>query len=214
MKKAKLILPIALLSASVLCGAVSYSYREPVRVYAEAETSEVVEAEVAETEATEEFNWKTWLEGWVSPQTITTLVSVFGALGAVLKMASSIKQLHNQKQLTIKNVTEAIQKELPDDVKEIITPYMDKILKSEEQIVRIMEVFSKVLALSQEDTPEAKIAILNAIQELGMVQKEVTEQAKQIIQEKVEAEQKKEEEKKAVVAEVAEQTASYDGTSI
>lgn len=203
----KTILPIALLSASAVCLGASYSVK-PMQVFAEGETSEVV------AEPQKEFDWQEWLGQWLSPQTITAIVSILGALGAVLKMAASIKELHKKDQLTIHNVTEAVKKELPDDVKEVVEPYLDKISKSEEQIVKIMEVFSKVLALSQENTPEAKIAILNAIQELGMVQKEVTEKAKQVIEQKVEEEKQKEEIQKQIVTDVADKTSAYDGTSI
>lgn len=218
MKKLKFIVPIALLSASVACG---ISCNRPVMALAEGEeetTSQVVEVsteeEVIATEAKEEWDWKEWLSGWISPQTLTTLIALAGALASVLKMASSIKELSGKNQLTIKNIIEALHKELPEEAKEVLAPYMDKIIQSEETIVKVMEVFAKVLALSQDNSPEARIAILNAIQELGMVQNSVIEEAKKAIEDKVASEKKKEEEKEKTVSEVAEDTAKYDGTSI
>lgn len=215
MKKMKFIVPIALLSASVACG---ISCNRPVMALAEGEeetTSQVVEVSTKEeVVAKEEWDWKEWLSGWVSPQTLTTLVAIAGALATVLKMASSIKELSGKNQLTIKNIIEALHKELPEEAKEVLAPYMDKIIQSEETIVKVMEVFAKVLALSQDNSPEARIAILSAIQELGMVQNSVIEEAKKTIEDKVASEKKKEEEKEKAVSEVAEDTAKYDGTSI
>lgn len=215
MKKLKFIVPIALLSASVACG---ISCNRPVMALAEGEeetTSQVVEVSTEEeVVAKEEWDWKEWLSGWVSPQTLTTLLAIAGALATVLKMASSIKELSGKNQLTIKNIIEALHKELPEEAKEVLAPYMEKIIQSEETIVKVMEVFAKVLALSQDNSPEARIAILSAIQELGMVQNSVIEEAKKAIEDKVASEKKKEEEKEKAVSEVAEDTAKYDGTSI
>lgn len=160
------------------------------------------------------LSWEEWLSQWLSPQTITAIVSIITALGAVLKMASSIKDLHAKNQLTIKNVTEAVQKELPDEVKKACEPYMEKINQNEENIVKVLEVLSKVLALSQENTPESRVAILNAIQELGNVQADLTEQAKEVIaqQEKEKAEQSENAQK--ALSSIEEEASSYDGTSI
>ena len=74
-----------------------------------------------------------------------------------------------------------------------------------------MTIFAKILALSQENTPESRIAILNLISELGVVTKEIVDNAKVIVEDAVKQEEEKKEQVENQLNEIIE---SYDGTSI
>ena len=63
-------------------------------------------------------------------------------------------------------------------------------------LVEYSQAMAKVLALSQENTPESRVAILEVIQSLGMIDKNLIDQAKKVVSEEVEA---KEEKKQAIV---------------
>ena len=74
-----------------------------------------------------------------------------------------------------------------------------------------MSIFAKILALSQENTPESKVAILNLIEELGVVGKDLTDTAKEVVIESKELAEQAKEELDKKIDEIVE---SYDGTSI
>lgn len=166
-----------------------------------------------EGEAVEEKeSIKDILSQWFSPQTVTAIISIITALAAVLKLASSLKDLAKKNQLTIKNVTDAVKDQLPHEVQEVLTPYLENIEARENEIRKVLEAFAKVLALSQENTPEARLAILEAIEQLGVLQNGITGDAKRIIEKQKADEDKKKEEIAEEVGKVIEST--DDGTSI
>lgn len=173
---------------------------------------------VVEPSQEEEWDWMEWLKGWVDPQTLTTITAIMGALVAVVKMASSIKRLSKDKQLTVDNVRDVvlsgIREQIPEDVKAEMDKYMPKLIESADRMNDIMSKFAKILALSQENTPESRIAILEIIQQMGVVSNEIIETAKAEIKEKADEEAKKKEERAQAVENVIAETGSYDGTSI
>lgn len=189
-------------------------------VYAEqADTSAPEMSIVEEDPASEaEWDWMEWLKGWVDPQTLTTVTAIMGALVAVAKMASSIKKLSKDKQLTVDNVRDVvlsgIREQIPEDVKAEMDKYMPKLIESADRMNDIMSKFAKILALSQENTPESRIAILGIIQQMGVVSNELIETAKAEIREKADEEEKRKEEQAQAVEGVISETGSYDGTSI
>ena len=145
------------------------------------------------------FDWAEWAKELLSPQVLTTVTAVLTALVAVLKMVASIKSMAKNKQLTIDGVNEIVVSNLKEcvskEVAEKIDAYMPEISAYEKKSSDIMIAFSKILALAQENTPEARKAILEVIQELGIINNTAVESAKKTI-EKQEEEKKAEEAKK------------------
>ena len=67
-----------------------------------------------------------------------------------------------------------------------------------------LQTFSKVFLLMQENTPNAKLAIMQLIEDLGQVDvKEVQEVREQVVAQ-VEEQEKKEEEKQEKLAKISE----------
>ena len=170
------------------------------------------EAESAPTQENTAWDWGEWLKGWADPAALATITAIIGALAAVLKMASSIKRLSQEKQLTAKDVQEAVLGSLPDDISKELDKYLPALKEHADRIDETLAQFAKILALSQEGTPEARVAILDIIQRMGSVSMEVIDKAKAAVDGQTKAEEEK---AKAVEGVIAETGRSLDdGTSI
>ena len=171
-----------------------------------------------DTEAT--FDWEEWAKEWLSPQVLTTVTAVLTALVAVLKMVSSLKSMAKNKQLTIDGVNEIVVSNLKEcvskEVADKIDAYMPEIIAYEKKSSDIMIAFSKILALAQENTPEARKAILEVIQELGIINNTAVESAKKTIEKQEEAKKAEEAKKTDDLNKIVEETSkpTDNGTTI
>lgn len=171
-----------------------------------------------DTEAT--FDWAEWAKEWLSPQVLTTVTAVLTALVAVLKMVASLKSMAKNKQLTIDGVNEIVVSNLKEcvskEVADKIDAYMPEIIAYEKKSSDIMIAFSKILALAQENTPEARKAILEVIQELGIINNTAVESAKKTIEKQEEAKKAEEAKKTDDLNKIVEETSkpTDNGTTI
>ena len=171
-----------------------------------------------DTETT--FDWEEWAKEWLSPQVLTTVTAVLTALVAVLKMVSSLKSMAKNKQLTIDGVNEIVVSNLKEcvskEVADKIDAYMPEIIAYEKKSSDIMIAFSKILALAQENTPEARKAILEVIQELGIINNTAVESAKKTIEKQEEAKKAEEAKKTDDLNKIVEETSkpTDNGTTI
>lgn len=171
-----------------------------------------------DTDAT--FDWEEWAKEWLSPQVLTTVTAVLTALVAVLKMVSSLKSMAKNKQLTIDGVNEIVVSNLKEcvskEVADKIDAYMPEIIAYEKKSSDIMIAFSKILALAQENTPEARKAILEVIQELGVINNTAVESAKKTIEKQEEAKKAEEAKKTDDLNKIVEETSkpTDNGTTI
>ena len=165
------------------------------------------------------FDWVEWAKGWFSPQTLTTLASVLTCLGVVVKCVGEIRRLAKDKQLTIEKIQDLvltqIKKDLPEDVAVEFNKYLPTLTEYAAKSNEILNTFAKILALSQENTAESRLAILELIEKMGVVSQELVLKAKEEVQAQKDAEEKKAEEQKEAVKEVISATEPKDdGTSI
>lgn len=185
-----------------------------------APTSSQETSESASTEASSSsFDWIEWAKGWFSPQTLTTLASVLTCLGVVVKCVGEIRRLAKDKQLTIEKIQDLvltqIKQDLPDDVAVEFNKYLPTLTEYASKSNEILNTFAKILALSQENTAESRLAILKLIEEMGVISQELVDKAKSEVESQKAAEEKKAEEKKEAVKEVISATEPKDdGTSI
>ena len=188
-------------------------------------TSEVAPVSSQETSesasegASSTFDWVEWAKGWFSPQTLTTLASVMTCLGVVVKCVGEIRRLAKDKQLTIEKIQDLvltqIKTSLPDDVAAEFNKYLPALTEYAAKSNEILNTFAKILALSQENTAESRLAILELIEKMGVVSQELVIKAKEEVQAQKDAEEKKAEEQKEAVKEVISATEPKDdGTSI
>ena len=117
--------------------------------------------------------------------------------------------------LTLKNVSDDVKKTIEsvvgDNIKEEVDKFVPALIKVQEKTNDILKVFSKILALGQENTPESRVAILNLIEELGTAGKEIVDNAKVVIEEEVKSIQEHKEDIENKLDKIIEE---YDGTSI
>lgn len=158
-------------------------------------TNEIDNNQNDDSNIKEEKNFITWLHKNVSAQTITTCTAIISMLIACLNLLTRLKKMSKEKSASIQDVcdrvTELLDEKTAEDNKKLILPLVNKI----NQHNNVLDKFAKILALSQENSVESRIAILNLIQDLGNVDEKVILQAKDNIEE----EQKKIEEKKEEV---------------
>ena len=139
--------------------------------------------------------WQT-VKGYITPETITVCVTVFSSLVALLKMVSTIKELKAQKVMTLENVLQNLSIQNAEEFEKEKKVLVSTIIELITPLIEYSEAMAKVLALSQENTPESRVAILEIVQSLGTIDKDLVEKAKNVVVNETIA---KEEKKKVVV---------------
>ena len=162
----------------------------------------------------EAFDWAEWAEGWFSPQTITTISTVIGFLAVIVKLASELRKLAKDKQLTVDKVSEIvlgqIKETLPEDVSAEFSKYLPTLVAYADKSNEVLNVFAKVLALSQENTTESRLAILELIQQLGIISNDMIDKAKAEVERQKEEEEAKKKAQEEAVTKVIEDTESKE----
>lgn len=160
------------------------------------------------------FDFGEWLKTTFTPEVIASILSVITAIGAILKLVATMKDLAKQNKLSDSHilglVNDAITKGFDATKNDVVQPLATDL----EKILPVLDKFAKIMALSQENTAESRTAILNLISELGSTEasvKTTAEEAKKVIEEQTKAEAEKKENQKTALEEVS---SSYDGTSI
>lgn len=208
-------LGIATTTCITVCG---HSYENAIVAYAEGEETETeqpVETETTETEPTKIDEVKEWFDKFFSPDKVAMYVSWLAYIATFIGLAVKLKQLKATNNLTLKNVSDEVKVVLKqttsDEVAKKFDEMLPSVLATQEKTNAIMTIFAKILALSQENTPESRVAILNLIEELGAVSKEVIDNSKEVIEAGVKLAEQAKEDLDKKIDEIVD---SYDGTSI
>lgn len=146
-----------------------------------------------------------YIKEYLTPETVTVITTVVMFLVAILKLISNVKTLNEQKAMTMNNLKTALEeqntKEIEKAVVEVTMPIVEQINK----IMPYLNTFSKILALSQENTPESRVAILNLIEQMGKEENEIlVNTAKKVISSQVEEDKKRKEEQTKKLDEIIE----------
>lgn len=189
-------------------------------------TEEVVEETETQTEENEtpaeekeEFDIQEYLAKWFEPSQVAMIMSWVAYAGTILGLVVKVKQLAKQKQTTAEQVKELvldeIKKSINEEVADKVKPYLDGVVKINANTNDLMKVFTKVLALSQVNDAQSRLAILELIASLGVLDKELIEEATKQVEEQVETEEENKNEALEQIDEIIEDTSSEeDGTSI
>lgn len=213
------LLTLGLMTGSLLFTPVqSNTSNETSIVLTSEEASSEVEqssVEIEENEENEKFDFGEWLEKNFTAEMITTIMSVLTSLAVVLKLASSLKDLAKKKAMTTEEVCNKVVEILETTNKESVLKSINDIVKPLEDkvgnITPVLNSFSKILALSQENTPESRLAILELIQSIGNISNKVVEDAKTEIVNQIEEEQKENKENIAILESIEEKNNSKSG---
>ena len=206
---------LSVATTTTLCVA-NYSHQNAIVAYAEGEKTETEQpVETETTEPTKVDEVKEWFDKFFSPQMIAMYMSWFAYIGTIIGLVANIKKLKQTNNLTLKNVSDEVQGKLEIIVSKQVADQFGKIapklIDGQEKANQIMSIFAKILALSQENTPESRVAILNLIEELGVIGKDITQTAKEVV---IETKELAEQTKKELDKKIDEIVDSYDGTSI
>lgn len=201
------IIATGLLLASATLGGVRYE--------AEPQTSETSQvAETTETTETTEkaFDFGEWLRETFTPEVIASIVSCVTAVAALLKLVSVLRDLSRSKKTSLDELTAKVIKALEESnikqAKSLIEPLEGDVGKLKE----VLDIFAKILALSQDGSAESKVAILELIQKIGNVDSgKLAEEAKKAVISQAEESQRKIDKAKETLDEVI---GDYDGTSV
>lgn len=189
------------------------------------ETTEPTEGEETPTTPTEEkkeetFDIKEWLAQWLTPQQVAMVMTWITYAATIIGMIYKFYQMAKEKNLTAENVKNLIMSELGDKVDESVKKQLASAItslnKTAERQNEVLTLLAKVSALSQENTPESRVAILDLISRLGVVDKEDIDSAKETINKEVEEKKAKEEETNKAVENIIEthKVEEDNGTSI
>lgn len=223
MKKLRLLATIGLLSAGVGAGITVVNTPMEVRAEESSEsiaTSETVQESSADPKSAaetpvKESGWDAFVKQYLTADKVAMYMSWVAYIGTIIGLVANINKLKKANNLTLKGVSDEVKKELRDnvgkEVKEQAERFLPTILATQEKTNEILKAFSKMMALSQQNTPESRVAILELIENLGTLGKEVTDNAKAAIDEEVKA---IEEHKEKIEDRLDEIIDSYDGTSI
>lgn len=139
--------------------------------------------------------WET-LQGYLTPETITVCITVISFLVALLKLISVVIDLKKQNNMTMEKLLKVLKSQNEDEYSKEKEDLVKSLIDLIQPLINYSEVMTKVLALSQENTPESRIAILDLIKTLGAIDNNIIDKAKVVIEDEKTA---KEEKKQAMV---------------
>ena len=151
------------------------------------------------------------LKEYFSAEKVAMYMSWLAYIGTIIGLVVNINKLKKQGQFNLKDATKLLNDKVAEEVAANTEKFMPNLIKTQEATNNILKSFSKILALSQENTPESRVAILNIIEQLGTTGKEVIDGAKAAIEQETQLIQEHKEEVENKLNEIIEQ---YDGTSI
>lgn len=177
-----------------------------------------VEPPTQEKQEETEFDIQEWLAQWLTPQQVAMVMTWVAYAGTIIGLIVKLYQLAKTKSLSNENVKDLIMKELGDkvdkSVQDNLATSIVAINKTIERQNEVLALLAKVSALSQENTPESRVAILELISRLGVVDKDDIEKAKETIKEEVKTKREIEKATNESVDKVIEKFDKDDGTSI
>lgn len=142
-----------------------------------------------------------------TPEFIAMALQIITALTVIFKLSSEVRSLARKKQITTTEVRDTLLATIPVEIQRSVDKAVSQMVmplrQDVNQIMPILKDFGKILALSQENTPESRVAILNVIQDMGkVVNIEELERARLAIQTQVQEAIQKKEDIQAVIEEV------------
>lgn len=157
------------------------------------EVDEIIKGVVNALNEEKDKDFGELLQDFFSGETITVIVALISLVIGLLGAINKIKNLKIDKELTLEKVKDLLSKENAETLQKGLEDLVKPMAEQVSNILPVLETFSKVLALSQENTPTSRLAVLELLSGLKQVDAEVVENAKQEIETQVEqAEIKKE----------------------
>ena len=187
-------------------------------------TGETTEPTESDTETPKEEDSvkeeiKAWLEKFLEPQQVAMIMTWITYAATIIGVVYKLYKMAKEKNLTAESVKNEIMNALGDKVDESVKNQLasaiTSLTKTAERQNEVLSLLAKVSALSQENTPESRVAILDLISRLGVVDNSDIESAKETINQEVAEKKALEEETNNTVDKIIEEHKEEDnGTSI
>lgn len=133
---------------------------------------------------------KEWLSKFFEPQQVAMIMTWITYIGTIFGLIAKCYSLAKQKTLTADNVKEAVLEKLGDKVDEAVANQLSSSIVSITKMIKnqneTLALLTKVMALSQENTPESRVAILDLISRLGVIDNSEIQEIKETINKQVE----------------------------
>ena len=133
---------------------------------------------------------KEWLSKFFEPQQVAMIMTWITYIGTIIGLIAKCYSLAKQKTLTADNVKEAVLEKLGDKVDEAVANQLSSSIVSITKMIKnqneTLALLTKVMALSQENTPESRVAILDLISRLGVIDNSEIQEIKETINKQVE----------------------------
>ena len=133
---------------------------------------------------------KEWLSKFFEPQQVAMIMTWITYIGTIIGLIAKCYSLAKQKTLTADNVKEAVLEKLGDKVDEAVANQLSSSIVSITKMIKnqneTLALLTKVMALSQENTPESRVAILDLISRLGVIDNSEIQEIKETISKQVE----------------------------
>lgn len=142
-----------------------------------------------------------YLKGIFTPENVALIVgwvtTAITLIATVCKLASSLKALKQKSDVQATDITNVVvdtlnkivDSKVNDKLNQAIKPVVEFLQKNQ----NTTEALAKIIALSQENTPESRVAILDIIATMNVLPTNLIESAKQDIAKEQEAEKQEQE---------------------
>lgn len=137
-----------------------------------------------------------YLQKFLEPEIIALIGSVLAAAGSVIKMARTVITLSKEKKEAVQDVVKQIYANMQNNINDALQPIIPELQK----VQLYMQTFSKAFVLMQDNRPEARLAVLQLIQELGETN---INDVKQAIEEEMQVNEEEKQEKIEKLEEIA-----------
>lgn len=155
-------------------------------------------------------SFKEVITGLNIPVTFATILSFIVYLTTIIKGVSNIKSLKFKNSETLTSVKGAVlfsvKSEIATAVKTEMAIYMPELIENSRKQTEILKEMAKVFTLQQENTPESKLAILQVIENLGIISSKTIESSKKIVKNNNVAIAVKKEKNEKALEKIIEQT--------
>ena len=137
-----------------------------------------------------------YLKGIFTPENVALIVgwvtTAITLIATVCKLASSLKQLKEKNDVQATDITNVVvdtlnkivDSKVNDKLNQAIKPVVEFLQKNQ----NTTEALAKIIALSQENTPESRVAILDIIANMNVLPTALIESAKEDIKQEQEQE--------------------------
>lgn len=138
-------------------------------------------------------DFKVWAKDWLSPEMITNIIGVATTITSVITLVVRLLRMAKEKTLTVEALRDELNGTIGDKIDATLKNELDNaipnLVKTINNQKEIINVLCKVVALSQENSPQSRIAITELISTIGVD----TSSSKQAIENEVKEQEAKKE---------------------